>query len=89
MLRPGTEPLDERTDVYLVGGLLHEWLTGKPPHQGRTMHEVLLSVARSSPPDYPPSIPEELADIARRALHADRDQRFASAEALGQALQAY
>lgn len=86
MLAPGTHPLDERTDVYLVGAMLHEHLTGRPPHHGHDMAEVLLSVARAKAPTYPSSVPEELADIARRALHPDRAQRFPSAEALGRAL---
>lgn len=86
MLRPGTEGLDERTDVYLVGAMLHEYLVGAPPHHGRNMHEVLVSVARSLPRAYPESVPPELADIARRAMHVDRGERFSSADALGQAL---
>jgi serine/threonine-protein kinase len=86
MLRPGTDPLDERTDVYLVGATLHECLVGSPPHLGRTMHEVLLSAARSLPRSYPASVPAELAEIARRAMHADRAQRYASAAELGHAL---
>ncbi len=86
MLRPGSDALDARTDVYLLGATLHECLVGTPPHLGRTMHEVLLSAARSQPRSYPERVPAELADIARRAMHADRAQRYASAEELGRAL---
>jgi serine/threonine-protein kinase len=50
------------------------------------MREVLVSIARSAPREYPADVPEELADIVRRAMHADRNERFSSAEALGRAL---
>jgi len=86
MLRPTVEEIDERTDVYLVGATLHECLVGSPPHQGETMMQVLLAAARSKPHTYPSDVPEELADVARRAMHADRSARHPSAAALGEAL---
>ncbi|MBI2391959.1 MAG: protein kinase [Deltaproteobacteria bacterium] len=86
MLRPANREIDERTDVYLVGATLHECLAGAPPHAGASIADVLLSIARSSPRAYGDDVPEELADIVRRAMHADRARRFETAEELGRAL---
>jgi serine/threonine-protein kinase len=72
--------LSERTDVYLLGAILHEILTGLPPHSGN-FRQIIGSVLLSSP-TYDASVPRELADIARRAMSQRPEDRFASAEEL-------
>ena len=84
----GSAPISERTDVYLCGAVLHELITGRPPHEGRTAIAVFASVAASTP-SLPATVPPELARICLRALHAHPDERFASADALRVALQSY
>jgi serine/threonine-protein kinase len=79
--------LDERTDVYLLGATLHHVLTGRPRHGGDSLLEVLFSAHQSAPYEYAGEVPAELADIANRACHRDKDQRFASVEAFRDALQ--
>ena len=81
-------PLSERTDVYLAGAVLHEIVTGAPPHVGRTAYEVIASVIASQPA-LPATAPLELQRICARAMHADPAARFASAEELQQALRGY
>jgi serine/threonine-protein kinase len=68
------ESIDERTDVYGLGGLLYEILTHKPPHTD------LASVIRGQPVhpqeavgDHP--LPARLCEIAMKALSADQDDR--------------
>jgi len=72
--------LSERTDVYLLGAILHEILTGQPPHTG-TFKQIMGSILLSTFV-YEPSVPRELAEIAGRAMSREPEQRFASAEEL-------
>ncbi len=83
------EPVDARTDVYLLGSTLHAVLTGKPRHPGGTVTESLLH-ARASPSfEYGNDVPEELAQLANRACHADRSQRPETAKAFRDAISVY
>jgi tetratricopeptide (TPR) repeat protein len=79
------------TDVYLLGAILYEVLTGTPPHQGSSLSEVLLGVTTGDvePPEArAPSraIPAPLSEIAMHALAREPEKRFPSAAALAQAL---
>jgi hypothetical protein len=73
--------ISERTDVYLLGAILHEIATSRVPHEGDTLMQILMSVARSEP-EIPDSVPAELARIIRRAMDQDPDARFENAEQL-------
>jgi hypothetical protein len=73
--------ISERTDVYLLGAILHEIATGRVPHEGESLMQILHSVARSEP-EIPDSVPAELARIVRRAMDPDPDARFENAEQL-------
>ena len=79
-------PLSPKTDVYLLGGTLHEILFQRPPHEGASLHDLLYAAYSAEPPPLPASVPEELGRILRTTLHPDPDQRFESAEALRAAL---
>lgn len=80
-------PLTERTDVFLLGGLLYAVLSGRPPHIGLDVHSVVASAWRCR--IEPPVGPEGLVEIAMRALSRDAAQRFASAEAFRDAIQGH
>lgn len=86
--RAGSPSITERTDVYLVGSVLYELIAGRPPHEGASIGAVLASVVASSPA-IPPSAPTELAAICLRAMSAEPEQRFASADELRLAIQQY
>ncbi len=75
------ERIGIQTDVYLLGGVLHEILTGKPPHQGPTLLAVLADAMISAPHTYASDIPESLVAICHRAMNADPAARFESVEA--------
>ncbi len=71
----GCFPVDERTDVYLLGAILHELVTGEAPHRGDTLLMVLAAAYESAPKEYDASVPEELAALCRDALARDPDAR--------------
>ncbi len=77
------------TDVYLLGGLLHEILTGRPPHKGRKLIDVLLSAFDSTPPVFAGEVPVELQDTCRKALAREPSDRFQSAVEFRDAIREY
>ena len=85
MARGALAELGPRTDVYLLGAILHEILCGAPPHTG-TLYQVLTSACTSPARDYGPTVPRPLAAIARRALHVSPAERYASAEEFRRAI---
>jgi len=78
--------INERTDVYLLGAVLHECLTGSTRHDGSSVLSALLQAYVSPPMDYPPSVPRELAATCNRACHVEPEQRHASVEELRDAI---
>jgi serine/threonine-protein kinase len=74
-------PLSERTDVYLLGAILHELLTGRPPHDGSSFRAIVASILQPRP-QYPDDAPRELVAIAQKAMRFEPSERFASADEL-------
>ena len=84
----GMGKLEERTDVYLLGAILHEILAGRPPHVGENFKQIVTSILLSRF-TFPEHIPEELASIARRAMSRAPADRFASADELRKKVEWY
>jgi eukaryotic-like serine/threonine-protein kinase len=77
--------IDGRTDLFSVGAILFEMLTGKPPHTAPTYEAVLIAICTRDAPDVrtlTPEVPESVAALLTRALARDRDLRFQSAAEL-------
>lgn len=87
MVEGDPQKIDARTDVYLLGGALHEVLTGKPPHEGRTLQQMLIAAYESVPKTYGDDVPAELAHIAQRAMRAAAAERYPTALAFRRALE--
>ena len=79
--------ITERTDVYLLGAILAEIATGKPPHQGKGMSELVDAIVDSRPTL--DGVPSELAAIIRRAMAAAPLDRFESATELKEAIELF
>lgn len=79
--------VDERSDVYSLGAVLYELLTGKPPHEGKNNLEVLLHVQEQRPAPVAgiePAAPPELVAICETALQRDPARRYQSAKELAE-----
>lgn len=87
MARGENHKLGYSTDIYLLGAILHEIITGSPPHRKNTLLESLFSIYRSEPQNYGELVPRPLVSICHRAMHADPSQRFADVSTFRLALQ--
>ncbi|MGM0559381.1 MAG: protein kinase domain-containing protein [Myxococcota bacterium] len=79
MASPSFANISRRTDIFLLGACLHEILTGDAINDGESYFDVLQSAFERKPPEYGWDVPEELAEIATRALSRDPADRYRTA----------
>jgi len=75
---------DARTDLYALGVLIFQLVTGQPPFQGSTRHEVEEQHLHAPPPrasEYAP-VPVALDAVVRRCLEKRREDRYPDVDAL-------
>lgn len=74
--------IDERSDIYSLGAVLYEILTGIPPFKGKDVQETLDLVKTSDPVDitvYEPASPPDLCAVVSKTLTKDPGSRYQSA----------
>jgi len=83
------QPLDARSDLFSVGVIFYEMLTGQPPFAGKSFGEIAHSVLQGSPPALAgsPAI-SAMGRIVHRALARDPNDRYQSTESMAADLRA-
>ena len=85
----GLKDLDVRIDVYAMGAILYQMLTGKPPFDGESYNQLLSAILLD---DFPkpnvlrPDVPPAVEEVVLRATEKDRERRYRDAGEMRQAL---
>jgi len=85
------QAIDHRSDIFALGAILHEMVTGKRTFRKLTSADTISAILNEEPPSITrvaPNTPPALQRIVQRCLEKNREQRFQSASDLAFALEA-
>jgi serine/threonine protein kinase/WD40 repeat protein len=83
------KPVDHRSDIFSIGAILYEMLTGRRAFRGETEVDTITAVLKEDPPEInleQAGVPESVLQIVRHCLEKEPENRFQSARDLGFAL---
>ncbi len=86
----GGHVITTAADIYSLGAIMYELLTGQPPHKGATAFETVMSVRNNTPPTprkLNPQVDSELELICLKCIDRNPDDRYSSAAALASDLE--
>ncbi len=82
------EAADERSDIFSLGVVIYEMLTGRLPFKGKTSVDVMHSVLHDEPAPITPNAPARLQQIVLKAMEKDKAARYQTADQLLEDLRA-
>lgn len=92
-VEPEFGSVDKQSDVYALGVILFQILTGKLPYKANSVKSLLRMLTSNDPSPNPmdvlPDCPPELAMICRKAMSKKKEDRFVDASAMATELKAY
>jgi len=85
----GEADIDRRADIYAMGAIIYEGITGRVPFESSSLAELIVKIVTTRPPtlrEVRPDVPELISDCVAQAMSPDREQRFADAAVFRRAL---
>jgi Tol biopolymer transport system component len=85
----GEKDITARSDVYSLGSMLYEMLTGSPPHEGGTAQQIIMRIVTDAPrpvTELRKSVPPNVAAVVAKSLEKLAADRFESAAKFAEAL---
>ena len=81
-------PLDHRSDIYAMGIIMYETITGSPPFKGKSVIETFQKQLSEPPPPIPQSlgVPAKLANVIYQSLAKEAEDRPQSAAAIAETI---
>jgi tRNA A-37 threonylcarbamoyl transferase component Bud32 len=86
--RGHSDDIDGRTDQFALATIAHELLTGRRAFDAPEVYAVLYRVLHEEPPALTPVAGEAVQRVVARAMHKNRDERFATVMAFAEAFRA-
>lgn len=86
------KPVDHRTDIYSLGAVMYEMLTGRTPFHADRADKLLQQIiykAAPSPRDVNARVPERLAAIVAKAMHKRAEKRYRDADEMARDIKRY